>query len=119
MTLHRVKSNKTPVSEFKPDPNNHKPKELRWFRNESQRDYGLSVKDERDDGTFILVATTSFPQLNVLEGQEGQISIVENSLDQSTVDSIERAGDGSLLFDCDFVIFQDSPKTLELCRRRR
>jgi hypothetical protein len=118
MTLHRVKSTKIPVSEFKPDSRNHRPKEIRWFRNESPRDYGLSVKDERDDETFILMALTSSPQLIVPEGKEGHISIIEESLDQNTVDKIEKAGDGSLLAGRDFVIFQNSPKCRELCRRR-
>ena len=109
MKSHRVKPQRIPVSELKADPSKHTPKTLRWFQNEVPCDFTLGVQDEREDGTFILFASTSRPQLSVPKGQVGRIYIVGQSLDQATVDLIECPGDGPLVSACDFVIFQASP----------
>ena len=109
MTFHYVKSDR-----FNPaDLNN---KQLRWFRYNTPHDISLQVKDTRFDGAFVLVATSVrvVPPF-VSAGGVGLIDVINESLDQATVDKIEKAGASALLGGCDFVIFEASPEAAALC----
>lgn len=107
MRLHRVKSRKFVPADFDF-------KELRWFRRETLHPYDLLVSDVQRDGTFVLWASDVRVDLNPAPGKVGQIKMPKESLDQAIVDKIEKAGPDPWLRGCDFVIFEDSPKSAAL-----
>jgi len=119
-TIHRVKHKTISVSDFKPEAaKGYRSKVLRWFQNENlkQPDCPLRVEDERDGEYALWTFHVSVP-LNVSEGKVATIRTGSESLAQSIVDKIEVAPASSLTQGCDFVIFQDSPKTRELCQQK-
>jgi hypothetical protein len=106
--IHRVK-----CAKFSPQKLNGK--KLRYFRHERPEDYDMDIAALQPDGSFILTVFLVQPDPPAPEGKTAQIHIREVSLDQATVDKIEAAPSCAFLHGCDFVIFQDSPKSRELC----
>ncbi len=108
MSTYRVKSAQFAATEF--EPANNKPRVLRWFQRETPYQYLLHVEDAQADGTYVLRARAAFRQPFAPEKNAGPAGMVVDSLDQATVDKIERPQTSALTRLCDFVIFQDSPK---------
>ena len=108
MSVYRVKSAQFTPADFEPASN--RPKVLRWFQRETPYQYNLHVEDAQADGTFILRARAAYAQAFIPEGKTGQTGFVVGSLDQATVDKIEKPPVPALARLCDFVIFQDSPR---------
>ncbi len=109
MATYRVKSSKFAHTDF--EPTNNKPKVLRWFQRETPYQYNLRVEDVQEDGSFVLRANAAYAQPFVQGGNTGHTGLVVGSLDQATVDLIESPPSPALARLCDFVIFQDSPKS--------
>ncbi len=108
MSSYRVKSSQFSATEF--EPANNKPRGLRWFQRETPYQYLLRVEDIQADGTYVLRARAAFQQPFTPDQHAGPSGMVVDSLDQATVDKIERPQTPALSRLCDFVIFQDSPK---------
>jgi hypothetical protein len=75
----------------------------------------MRVSGFRHDGSFILHVCSVRVDRPKTEGQRGYIHLREVSLDQASVDKIETAITSRFLHDCDFVIFENSPRARELC----
>jgi hypothetical protein len=116
MASYRVKSSEFAHADF--EPANNKPKVLRWFQRETPYAYHLRIEDAHEDGTFVLKVRAAFQQPFSPGGATGQAGLVVESLDQATVDKIERPQASALSRLCDFVIFQDSPKAASRFRSK-
>jgi len=90
-------------------------KQLCYFLRNHKEDYTMRVSGFQHDGSFILHLCSVWVDHPKAEGQRGYIHLREASLDQATVDKIEAATPGGLLADCDFVIFEHSPKARQMC----
>lgn len=97
------------------DPAELNNKTLRQFWHERPHDIRLRVGEVRPDGSFVLFGTA----VGVFQGHNpadtGRIDIATESIGQSTVSRMKKAGSGALLLGCDFVIFEESPKAAALC----
>lgn len=107
LKIHRVKSR------FTSEQLNGKA--LRQYQKECPLDCSLEVSDIQPDGSFVLWALGAWPDLNVPKGKRGQIHQWRKSLDQDTVDKIEEQKAFSLLFGCNFVVFEQSPLSRLTC----
>jgi hypothetical protein len=107
--IHRVKCPKFPPTQLNG-------KQLCCFLRNHREDYTMRVSGFQHDGSFILHVCSVWVDHPKTEGQRGRIHFREVSLDQAAVDKIETAMPSRFLHDCDFVIFEDSPKARELCR---
>jgi hypothetical protein len=112
-TQHRVT-----ITKF--TPSDLDGKTLRWFRDEMAKDYTMMVGDVQPNLSFIVrilqvwIAPDSFHSPE----QRGQFAWEKESLDQQTVDKIVKTWPAELLRGSDFVIFEESPATRELCEAK-
>lgn len=91
-------------------------RKLRHFKNETPTNYRLAV----DAASNVRAAAEArAAEARAVESSERRIDIpAPMILDQRLLDMIEPAGTGKLLDGCDFVIFENSPKSQDLCRRK-
>src|SRR4029077_7078423 len=108
ITIHYVKSDNFDSADFDN-------KTLRRFCYETPQDIRLRLGEVRSDGSFVVYGTAVGVFQPVDMGDTGRIDIVMESIGQSTVDKMKKAGGGALLEGCNFVIFEESPKAAALC----
>ena len=96
---------------------------LRWFKQEFPTDYVLRVSDVGPEDTCVLWAHAFWAEphsetglADFSEAGRLRISPEPQPLDQPTVDKIERSTAATQLLGCDFVIFENSPKSRAECQ---
>jgi hypothetical protein len=108
---------KNPASSCSSSRRNALVGKLRWYDQELPFDCNLRVEDKRPDGTCVVYGSRVSLEYKPYP-EVGHIFHVEESLDQGTVDRMERAEQFGFLHGVDFILFEDSPESEKRYRDR-